>query len=272
MEAQSECRTLVGTCGYSYDEWRGVLYPEGLPKDAFLPHYASIFPFVELDFSWYGMPKAERLRRLAGATPPDFLFALKAHRSLTHDRGVDWRDKAKLFSEAADALAETGKLGAVLVQLPYSFKRGEEERRYLASLCDELSAFPLAVEFRNDEWQAPSVLAELDRRGASLVLVDRPELPGLPPASTAVTGKRSYIRFHGRNAKAWWGGDATGRYDYLYSEEELRASTPMILEVERKAELLFVAFNNHAHGNAVDNARSLGALLGLLHGGAAAFD
>jgi uncharacterized protein YecE (DUF72 family) len=255
-------RTLVGTCGYSYEEWRGALYPEGLPKAEFLRRYSLEFPFVELDYSWYSMPKAASLARMASLTPEGFLFAIKAHRSLTHERGPDWREKASEFAAALEPLAVAGRLAAVLVQLPYSFKRGPQERRYLGALCDSLSAFPLAVEFRNDEWQAEGVLAELDRRGAALVLVDRPELPGLPPESSAVTGRMAYLRLHGRNAEAWWGGDATGRYDYLYSEEELRAKIPLIRETERKAELLLVAFNNHAKGSAVVNARMLAGLLG----------
>jgi uncharacterized protein YecE (DUF72 family) len=254
-------RTLVGTCGYSYDEWRGLLYPEGLPKTEFLPRYASSFPFVELDFSYYGMPRAGALAALAAKVPPGFLFSLKAHKSLSHERLPDWRDRALEFSRAAASLAEAGCLAAVLIQLPYSFKRGEEERRYLGALCDQLAAFPLAVEFRNDQWQTEGVLAELDRRGAAFVLVDRPELPGLPPLSTAVTGGWSYLRFHGRNSAAWWTGGATGRYDYLYSEEELQGTLPLIRSVEAKARILFVAFNNHARGHAVDNARTLIGLL-----------
>jgi uncharacterized protein YecE (DUF72 family) len=260
--AQAGRRTLVGTCGYSYDEWRGILYPEGLPKASFLGRYAQDFPFVELDFSYYGMPKAQALAKLAAQAPPDFLFALKAHKSLTHEREAGWREKAAEFAAAAAALAEAGKLAAVLIQLPYSFKRGEDERRYLGALCDELAAFPLAVEFRNDQWQGEAVLSELARRGAALVLVDRPELPGLPPVSAAVAGTWSYLRFHGRNAEAWWTGGATGRYDYLYSQEELDAVLPLIRSVEEKAELLLVAFNNHAKGRAVVNARMLMGMLG----------
>jgi uncharacterized protein YecE (DUF72 family) len=220
----SSRRTLVGTCGYSYDEWRGagaeILYPEGLPKAEFISLYSRAFPFVELDYSYYGMPKAASLATLAAKAPHGFLFSLKAHKSLSHERPPDWRDRAA-----------------------------------------ELAAFPLAVEFRNDEWQAEGVLAELDRRGAALVLVDRPDLPGLPPPSTAVTGGWSYLRYHGRNAEAWWTGGATGRYDYLYSADELRGTLPMILSVEEKAELLLIAFNNHSRGRAVVNARMLRVLL-----------
>ncbi|HET7839270.1 MAG TPA: DUF72 domain-containing protein [Rectinemataceae bacterium] len=254
-------QTLVGTCGYSYDEWRGVLYPPELPKAEFLPFYAGTFPFVELDFSWYGMPKASTLARMVGLTPGAFQFAIKAHRSMSHDRGPDWRERAREFATAIEPLATAGRLATILIQLPQSFRRGEEERRYLASLCDELAAFPLAVEFRNGEWHRESVFAELDRRGAALVQVDRPDLPGLPPESPVVTGGRGYIRFHGRNKDAWWAGGAGGRYDYLYSEEELGSRLPLIREVQRKTEVLIVAFNNHPGGSAVVNARSMALLL-----------
>ncbi|MDP3176404.1 MAG: DUF72 domain-containing protein, partial [Spirochaetaceae bacterium] len=150
-------RSLVGTCGYSYDEWRGTLYPEDLPKTRFLEAYSAEFPFVELDYSWYAMPKAAALAAMAARVPPGFLFSLKAHRSLTHDRLPDWRERALELARAIEPLAQAGSLAALLIQLPYSFKRGVEERRYLAALCDELAAFPLAIEFRNDEWYTPSV-------------------------------------------------------------------------------------------------------------------
>jgi len=253
--------TLVGTCGYSYEEWRGELYPPELPKGDFLRYYSLFFPFVELDYSWYAMPKASSLAGMVGRTPAGFLFSIKAHRSLSHDRGPDWRERAVEFARALEPLAAEGRLAAVLIQLPYSFKRGEEERRYLGALCDELAAFPLAVEFRNDEWSGRRVLDELERRGAALVLVDRPDLPGLPPPLRVATSRLSYLRFHGRNAEAWWGGDAKARYDYLYSDEELRAQLPCIRALEEKAELVLVAFNNHARGRAVVNARTLKGLL-----------
>lgn len=251
---------LVGTSGYSYDDWRGSFYPDALPKEEFLRYYSLFFPFAELNFSYYAMPTYRGLASMAERTPQAFGFSLKAHRSLTHEPGPAWRDAAKDFVGAASALAERDRLLAVLVQLPFSFHHTPERRRYLADLLDALAPLPLAVEFRNDEWQGPRVEEELDRRGVGVVMVDRPELPGLPPQSEAVTGKLGYVRFHGRNEASWWDGDATSRYDYLYSPEELEAAAPRLRRMASKARLL-VAFNNHARGNAPRNASELKAMI-----------
>jgi uncharacterized protein YecE (DUF72 family) len=252
---------LIATSGYSYDDWRGEFYPEGLAKDEFLRYYALFFPFTELNFSYYAMPEARRLKAMAERTPAGFMFSLKAHKSLTHEPGPAWRDDAASFAKAAGALAELGRLAAVLVQLPYSFHYRPENRRYLAALLEALAPLPLAVEFRNDEWQGPRVLEELEKRGAGIVGVDRPELPGLPPVSEAVTAGLGYVRFHGRNEGAWWTGDNVSRYDYLYSADELAAWTPRLKRMAKEARVLYVAFNNHAKGKAVRNAGELKALL-----------
>jgi len=251
---------LVATSGYSYDDWREVFYPEGLPKADFLRYYALFFPFVELNFSYYAMPKARNLAAMAARTPEGFLFSLKAHSSLTHEVGPGWRTQAADFARAAAALAEPGRLAAVRVQLPYRFHHTPDNRAYLAALLDALAPLPLVVEFRNDEWRGERVYDELERRGVGAAMVDRPELPGLPSVDERVTGGLGYLRYHGRNAEAWWTGDATSRYDYLYSTEELAATAPRLRRMAKAATLL-VAFNNHARGNAVRNARELKALL-----------
>ncbi|MCX7023716.1 MAG: DUF72 domain-containing protein [Spirochaetes bacterium] len=260
-DAAAGTRILVGTSGYSYDDWRGVLYPEGLGKDEFLKYYSLRFPFVELNFSYYAMPTARSLASMAARTPSGFLCSIKAHRSLTHEPTADWRKDAAAFADAAAALAAAGKLAGILVQLPYRFHRTPENRAYLGSLCDELTDFPLFVEFRNDDWFGGKTLEELDERGIGLVLVDAPDLKGLPPDIDAVTGKRAYVRFHGRNAEAWWSGDNVTRYDYLYSEDELAGWVPKIRRIAKKAELVLVAFNNHARGRAVTNADRMTQLL-----------
>jgi uncharacterized protein YecE (DUF72 family) len=252
--------TLIATSGYSYEDWRGVFYPKELPKDDFLRYYALFFPFVELNFSYYAMPKPSSLSAMAARTPSVFRFTIKTHKSLTHERGPGWRDDALAFGKAAGALADAGRLAAVLVQLPFSFHHTPDNRTYLAELLTALRPLPLVVEFRNDDWLGDRVYDELDRRGVGLAMVDRPELPGLPRMDDRITGSIAYLRFHGRNAAAWWSGDATSRYDYLYSGEELAQAVPRVKRMSKKVDLL-VAFNNHARGNAVRNAGELKALL-----------
>ncbi len=252
---------LAGTCGYSYEDWRGNFYPETLAKEDFLRYYSLFFPFVELDFSWYAMPSPASLLRMTERTGSGFTFAIKAHRSLSHEIGPDWRERAAEFAVAAEVLASHNRLAVILVQLPFSFSYSEDSRRYLAALLDELKNFPLAVEFRNDAWYNERVFEGLTKRSAALVLVDRPDLPGLPPEATIVTSSISYLRFHGRNGGQWWKGDATSRYDYLYSEEELSLRVPRIRELARKAATVLVAFNNHAKGSAIANAQTIAGML-----------
>ncbi|MBN2874982.1 MAG: DUF72 domain-containing protein [Spirochaetales bacterium] len=253
--------TLIATSGYSYEDWRDVLYPAELPADGFLQYYALFFPFVELNFSYYAMPKPATMASMIARTPSTFRFSLKAHKSLTHEIGSGWREDARTLARAAGVLAEAGRLVAVLVQLPYRFHHTPDNRKYLAAVLAELSPLPVVVEFRNDEWGGERVYDELDRRGVGVAMVDRPDLPGLPAAAERVTGGIAYLRFHGRNADAWWNGDASSRYDYLYSREELEAIVPRLRRMAKEG-ALYVAFNNHAHGNAVKNAQELRELLG----------
>jgi len=252
---------LVGTCGYSYEDWRETLYPPELPKLEFLHYYSLFFPFVELDFTYYSMPSARSMASMAARTPSPFAFAVKTHRTLTHEIGPGWKDDAAAFARALEPLARDGRLACVLVQLPFSFRHEKANRVHLASLCDALSAYPLAVEFRNAGWYTERVFDELERRKLALALVDRPELAGLPPEAERVTAGFSYLRFHGRNAEAWWKGDATSRYDWLYSEEELQGAAARLGRLAQKARVVYAAFNNHARGRAVVNAKRLVEIL-----------
>ncbi|HWR12777.1 MAG TPA: DUF72 domain-containing protein [Rectinemataceae bacterium] len=254
-------RFYIGTCGYSYADWREVFYPKDLRQTEFLRFYSLVFPFVELDFSWYTMPRPENLVAMAKQTNPEFLFSLKAHKSLTHEIGEEWRKDAEKFASAAQALYAQGRLASILIQLPYRFSYTADNRKYLGELCSVLSAFPLAVEFRNDVWYQQRVFDELAKRNISLVMIDRPDLPGLPPESRLLTTRTAYYRLHGRNAERWWDGDATSRYDYDYSAQELEERARSLIAISRKTEQVFVAFNNHARGNAVKNARAIIALI-----------
>lgn len=258
MEENCFC---IGTCGYSYEDWREVFYPKDLHQTDFLRFYSLVFPFVELDFSWYTMPKPQNLDAMARQTNPEFLFSLKAHKSLTHEIDDEWQKSAGQFSAAAEVLASQGKLASILIQLPYRFSYTAENRKYLGDLCSVLEAFPLVVEFRNNVWYQQRVFDELAKRKISLAMIDRPDLSGLPPETAVMTSDTLYYRLHGRNADQWWDGDATSRYDYDYSDQELKERARTIISLSKKANKVFVAFNNRAKGNAIKNARTLIALI-----------
>jgi uncharacterized protein YecE (DUF72 family) len=252
---------LIGTCGYSYNEWIGPVYPEGTGKERFLALYANRFRTVELDYTYYSMPKAKNIQNMVNEGP-GLTFAIKAHQSLTHKiDSVKWQDNAKTYIQAIEPLRENGRLEAVLFQFPYSFHYEAENRRYLSKVLDEFSGIQAAVEFRNAEWVNNRVIKGLKERGAALVGLDMPELKGLPPTLDVVTSPLAYFRLHGRNKETWWGSDSPARYDYLYSDRELEATAQRIKQIVVKADRLIIYFNNHRRGQAVRNAETLQKIL-----------
>lgn len=252
---------LIGTSGYSYEDWVGPVYPEGTPQREFLSLYAGQFPVVELNFTYYAQPKAAAVSRMVEKTPESFRFALKAHRTMTHEITDDLEKEIAVFRAGIAPLSEAGRLAAVLLQFPYSFAYTPENRERLSVLSGGLAGLPLAVEFRKSEWMKDKVKEGLRERGIAMVSVDEPDLPNLLKPVTDVTADFSYVRFHGRNAANWWTGDNASRYDYLYSTQELSEWTGRIKEILQKARMLMIFFNNHRRGMAVQNAREMRELL-----------
>jgi uncharacterized protein YecE (DUF72 family) len=197
-------------------------------------------------------------------------FSIKGHRSLTHEIDlVNYREPAREFRGGVAPLLRAGRLAAVLLEFPFRFAYRPDERRYLDRLLAELGDLPLVVEFRHRDWFNARVLEGLRSRGMGFCAVDLPRLEGLPPIADIVTADLAYIRFHGRNGRDWCAGDSSGRYDYLYSREELSSWLPRIAAMAAVAKRLRIYFNNHARGQAVENAGSLASLLpgGGLPGG-----
>lgn len=254
-------RVLIGTSGYSYDDWVGPFYPEGTSKQDFLQLYAREFPTVELNFSYYQQPSARTLERMVAGTPPGFRFAIKGHKSITHRIGDTWESDIAAFKEGTKPLVESGKLAAVLMQFPYSFAYTAESRTRLSVLCEKMQGMPLAVEFRKSEWLREKVFEGLRERAVALATVDEPDLPNLLRPTTEVTGPFGYVRFHGRNKANWWTGDNASRYDYLYNRDELGEWVDRIKAILERVPLLLLFFNNHWRGNAAQNARDMRMLL-----------
>jgi uncharacterized protein YecE (DUF72 family) len=253
---------LVGTSGYSYKEWVGPVYPPGTPQGHYLRCYAGMFPVVELNFSFYRQPEPAMLERMLDTSGGKLGFAVKAFRELTHEIAPEgWKAVSDHFREGIRPLGEAGRLEAVLLQFPYSFHYTRVNREYLARLVDRMAGAPLAVEFRNAEWFLDRVFEGMRKAGLALVCVDEPKLPKLPPPVHEVTAPTGYVRLHGRNAAQWWEGEDQRRYDYLYSDDELREWLPRIAAMAEKASRLLVFFNNHWRGQAAQNAKRLMELI-----------
>ncbi len=249
----------IGTSGFSYDDWVGPVYPPELPAREHLAYYAERFPTVELNVTYYRVPELRTVEGWVRKTPPDFLFAVKAFQGLTHERKEpDFQG----FVAALTPLVESGKLGCVLAQFPYSFHPTPENRNYLALLRAGFGDLPVVVELRNAGWVADETFDLLHSLNLGYCCVDEPQLRGLMPPLAIATGPLAYVRFHGRNAAKWYAHDeAWERYNYSYSAAELNEWAPKIRALEAEAPLTLVYFNNHYRGQATQGARDLGQLL-----------
>jgi uncharacterized protein YecE (DUF72 family) len=261
----SACRLYVGTSGYSYTEWMEAgFYPADSGGADMIAWYAHCFSITELNHTWYQLPRAETIERRRRRVPLHFRFAAKLTRSLTHE--IDLQRRPALAADYRDGiapLAQSGQLTAVLVQLPPAFDRTLYHRRLLAALLDMLRDLPLAVEFCHRSWAEDRVLQELERRRIALVVVDGPQLPDRFPALAAVTNPELfYVRFYGRNARGWRSSKASDRFDYDYSDEQLREwieGRIGWLSSQARTGILF--FANHSRGQAPKNALRMMALL-----------
>lgn len=267
LPVSSEIR--IGTSGYDYPEWKASFYPQDLARKDFLSFYSKQFDTVELNFSYYGMPKAGQLARLLENSGPQCLFSIKAHRSLTHEIDpAHWRDHLGEFRAGILPLVKSERLGALLLQFPQSFHYEPDRRRYLDALLRELGGLSVVVEFRSAAWYNNRVFDAFRERGVGIASLDLPDLRGLPPIVDIVTAPTAYLRFHGRNSTNWYQTDATARYDYSYSDEQLEAWTQRVKGILGKAARLLVYFNNHSNGQAARNAITFKRLLGEGHGAA----
>ena len=259
------CQLYVGTSGFSYAEWVDAgFYPSGTKSGQMLQQYARYFLITELNYTWYQMPKAEAIERQCQQVSQEFLFAAKLTRTLTHEIDQQqWRDQAILYRKGIVPLVQTGQLVAVLIQLSPSFLRTTSNRKYLATLLDELHDLPLAIEFRHRSWASDRVFSELERRQVTLVGVDIPDLPNLFPVLDVVTNPDLfYVRFHGRNAKGWRSGNMQLQFDYNYSNDELHEWIENRIEpMSSQARKGVIFFNNHVRAQAPENAQRMATLL-----------
>jgi uncharacterized protein YecE (DUF72 family) len=244
----------VGTAGYAYSDWTGHFYPPGTPADARLGYYATQFPVVEINSSFYGPPTPDQAVRMARRVPAGFAFTLKVPRSASHGR--DARE-LPAFRDAANALARDGKLLGLVVQFAESFRNEPGSRDWLLRIRDALPSFWLAVEFRHASWDVPSVPGWADARGVTVVSVAVPDVPTLYPTGPRIHGERFYARLHSRNADAWYAGGAA-RYDHDFRASALEEwAAGLRAAARRGVREAVVIFNNTVGARAAPNARRL---------------
>jgi len=256
----------IGTCGYSYDDWVGPVYPPGTKRADMLASYAGSFGIVEIDTTYYGVPSPETVAAWARRTPATFRFTAKLPGTATHvpepARGIVHED-VRAFRASLEPLLAAGKFACALMQFPNAFRPGADAERHVTALRDALAGIDLVAEFRHADWQTDRTLAFLRDLGGGLVAVDEPQLASLPRPLTDATSPIAYVRFHGRNAATWWSGDATTRYDYAYREDELEPWVDRLVDIASNPDVreVLAFFNNHRRGQAARDAQMFAAML-----------
>ncbi len=262
----------VGPAGWSYDDWKGIVYPPGMPsKQHPLEFLCGLFDTIEVNVSYYrpvtSKMTANWVRRVA--QNEDFRFTAKLWKRFTHER-ESWPspEEVQIFQDGLAPLMEAGKLGALLVQFPWSFRRTPENRTWLARIVETFANYPLALEIRHASWNRPEVFDGLAQRGITFCNIDQPIFSNSLKPTDKVTARVGYVRLHGRNAANWFREEAgrNDRYNYLYSVDELKDWLRKVERIRESAEETYVITNNHYRGQAVVNALELQEGLGVPKG------
>ena len=256
----------IGPAGWSYKDWEGVVYPQkpGAKFDP-LEYLARFFNTIEINSSFYrpftNSTAKSWVQRVAGAR--DFVFTAKLHRVFTHERGKATAEDEKQVREGLNALSNAGKLGALLLQFPWSFKNTDDERVYLAGLLDRFQDYPLVLEIRHSSWNTPQIYEWLEDLGVGICNLDQPLFKKSIKPGALTTSQIGYVRLHGRNYQDWFREKAPrdDRYNYLYSIDELEPWINRIKEIAAKTKESYVITNNHFRGQAVVNALEIKATL-----------
>jgi uncharacterized protein YecE (DUF72 family) len=276
MDAGRKIR--IGTAGWSYKDWEGYFYPPGMQRRKIHPleYLARFFDTAEINTSFYGPLKPEVVKlwcKKVAAVNPDFLFTAKLYRAFTHSplavmeptsaasiRPTD-EDEIKT-REGLDALASEGRLGALLIQFPVSFKNTSLNREYIERLVRQFIEYPCVIEVRDSSWDNPETLDSFAQRNVAFCNIDQPLLGKSLGPTEHVTASIAYVRLHGRNYDQWFDSDnRNDRYNYLYTPKQLEPWKEKIERLGDKVEKTFAVTNNHYKGKAAVNALELKQML-----------
>jgi uncharacterized protein YecE (DUF72 family) len=268
----------IGTAGWSYKDWDGIFYPSGMQrrKQHPLEYLARFFDTTEINTSFYGPLKPELAKlwcRKVEAVNKKFVFTAKLYRAFTHSpmsvmeptsaASIRPTDEDEIRTrEGLDAIANEGKLGALLVQFPVSFKNTSLNREYLERLLRQFIEYPRVVEVRHSSWNDAQTLASFTQNNVGFCNIDQPVIGRSLAPTEYVTGTIGYVRLHGRNYEQWFDSDnRNDRYNYLYSAQELAGWKEKIKSVAERAQTTYVITNNHFESKAGVNALELKAMI-----------
>ncbi len=250
----------VGCSGFSYKDWKGTFYPSNIDQSEMITYYEKFFDVVEINYTFYSMPHPYTMRSFLEKTKR-LRFSVKVNRVFTHDRNYGLSE-LKSFLEGCRPLLESDRFICFLFQFPQSFKYSEESLSYLSKLSEDFSGYERVLEVRGRSFMRADFFERVEDLGFSLVNVDAPKVKGVLVGPWRSVGTLNYVRLHGRNKEKWHQHEeAYERYDYLYSEEELRSLKDKILEIYEGKDT-YVFFNNHYRGKGALNALQMKELLG----------
>jgi uncharacterized protein YecE (DUF72 family) len=266
---------FIGTAGWSYPHWQDVVYPKS-PGRGFHPldMISRYFDLVEINSSFYHhlKPEVVKLWMRKVEANPRFQFTAKLHQRFTHARVLEDLEIAE-FKQGLWPLLKSGKLGALLMQFPWSFRFTAENREFFIRMRRAFHEFPLVAEMRHASWVAEEAIGTFLDYKVGFCNIDQPDYTSAMPPTAYLTSGVGYVRLHGRNPKNALGAyDRSAvrirQHDYLYSEEELAEWTKRIEHVGRFADSMFVVLNNDAAGKSVVNALQLRSMLTGVRGAA----
>lgn len=251
-----------GIAGWSYDDWKGIVYPEG--KVDQLGYVAKFVDVIEINSTFYRPPNARNSKSWLERTREygDFFFTAKLHRDFTHGGKVEAKT-VREFHDGFEPLLEAGKLRQLLVQFRYDFAENPQTRGHLTRIVKEFSdSFSIVVEVRHRSWQLAGGLSFLNDLGVSVCNLDYPMSSNSFDMDTCTIEPSGYFRMHGRNTKAWFskaGRDQT--YNYDYNHDELKQIQGRLEKLRQEFSSLTVIGNNHYRGGELANVLELKSMM-----------
>ena len=252
----------IGPAGWVHPSWDTHFYPSPKPRGFHpLSYISKFFNTVEINSSFHQALKPEVAQVWVSLVShrPDFQFTAKLGRAFTHEKKLDKAEVA-LFRNGLAPIQSAGRLGALVMQFPWSFRFTEENRQHVIELRKAFHGYPLVAEFPHESWMLPEAIGTLIDYRIGFSNIDQPAYGRAMPPTAILTNGIGYVRLNGRNYEDWF--QPTRRYDYLYQQPELNEWADRIEHIGQHAKQVFVVFNNEANAKSLVNAFQMQALLG----------